>query len=111
MKVRVAGIELGGTKSVAVVAHDGTIIDRLTVPTTLPGPTLAALVDQVAVWNAASPIAAIGIGSFGPIALDPADPAFGMITATPKPIVARTSLLLAEYLPGYRPDQHIELSS
>jgi fructokinase len=92
MTVRVAGIELGGTKSVAVLAHDDTIIDRLMVPTTLPGPTLAALVDQVAVWNAASPLAAIGIGSFGPIALDPADPAFGMITASPKPFWSHTDI-------------------
>lgn len=92
MKSRVAGIELGGTKSVAVLAHDGTVIDRLLVPTTGPRQTLAALVDQVTKWNVAAPISAIGIGSFGPIALDPADPAFGMITTTPKPFWSHTDI-------------------
>lgn len=92
MNVRVVGIELGGTKSVAVLAHDGIIIDRLLIPTTRPDQTLAALVDQVTVWDAATPIEAIGIGSFGPIALDPADPAFGMITVTPKPYWSLTDV-------------------
>lgn len=92
MTVRVAGVELGGTKSIAVLAHDGMIIDRYLIPTTRPSQTLAALVDQVARWNAATPIAAIGIGSFGPIALDLADPAFGMTTITPKPFWSHTDV-------------------
>ena len=81
----IAGIELGGTKSVAVLARGGAIVDRLQVPTTLPGPTLAALGARVAAWHGATPLAAIGIASFGPVALDPADPVFGHILATPKP--------------------------
>ena len=92
MNIRVAGIELGGTKSIAVLAHDSTIIERFVVPTTRPDRTLAALVDQVAAWHAVRPIAALGIGSFGPIALDRADPAFGMITSTPKPYWAQTDV-------------------
>ena len=81
----IAGIELGGTKSVAVLATGSTIIDRLQVPTTRPEPTLAALVERVAAWHADAPLEAIGIASFGPVALDPADPAFGSILPTPKP--------------------------
>lgn len=92
MTMRVAGIELGGTKSIAVLAHDGVIIDRHAIPTGRPDQTLATLVDQLSAWNAAQPVAAIGIGSFGPIALDPADPAFGMITTTPKPFWAHTDV-------------------
>lgn len=88
----IAGIELGGTKSVAVLAAGRTILDRLQVPTTHPGPTLAALVARVATWHAADPVDAIGIASFGPLALDPADPAFGAITVTTKPHWSHTDV-------------------
>lgn len=81
----IAGIELGGTKSVAVLATGRTIVERLQIPTTLPEPTLTALIERVAAWHAAGSLAAIGIASFGPLALNPDDPAFGRITATPKP--------------------------
>ncbi len=81
----IAGIELGGTKCVAVLARGRDILDRLIVPTAAPAPTLAAMLDQIAAWHSSAPVAAIGIASFGPIVLDPADPAFGRIGKTPKP--------------------------
>ena len=84
MTSRVAGIELGGTKGIAVLVRDGAIVDRLRVPTTLPEPTLAALIGQVAAWHSIEGLDAIGIASFGPLALDPGDPAFGFITSTTK---------------------------
>jgi fructokinase len=88
----IAGIELGGTKSIAVLSRRGTIVDRLQVPTLLPEATLAALVDRVAAWHAAAPVDAIGIASFGPLALDPAAPAFGHITVTTKPDWSHTDV-------------------
>ena len=88
----IAGIELGGTKSIAVLSRRGTIVDRLQVPTLLPEATLAALVDRVAAWHAAAPVDAIGIASFGPLALDPAAPDFGHITVTTKPDWSHTDV-------------------
>lgn len=82
---RVAGVELGGTKSIAVIACGVRIVDRLKVVTTTPGATLAALSDWIAANHATTPVAAIGIASFGPLDLDPRSPGFGRILATPKP--------------------------
>ena len=82
---RLAGVEIGGTKAIAVLANGATIIDRLVVPTTTPGETLAALIDRIARWDQAAPIAALGIASFGPIRLAVDAPDFGQILATSKP--------------------------
>ncbi|MFC3582185.1 ROK family protein [Sphingomonas hylomeconis] len=82
---RFAGIELGGTKAIAVIAEGNRIIDRRVIPTVAPGQTLPALRAQLDRWLAEAPFAALGIASFGPIQLDPAHPDFGHILATPKP--------------------------
>lgn len=82
---RFAGIELGGTKAIAVLAEGDRIVDRKVLPTTEPRPTLAALRRQLDDWDADAPIAGLGIASFGPIRLDPAYADFGSILATPKP--------------------------
>ena len=81
---RLAGVEIGGTKAIAVLADGATIINRLVVPTTTPGETLAALADQLARWDQAAPIAALGIASFGPIRLAADAPDHGRILATSK---------------------------
>ena len=83
--VRLAGVELGGTKAIAVLSNGAQIIDRLTVPTTTPDATLAALVEQLIRWDNAGAIAALGIASFGPIRLAPGAHDYGRILATPKP--------------------------
>ena len=82
---RFAGIELGGTKAIAVLAMGDTIVDRHVVPTTQPEPTLSALRAVLDDWNRQAPLDGLGIASFGPIQLDPQHPAFGDILATPKP--------------------------
>ena len=82
---RIAGVELGGTKSIAVLDVDGVIVDRRQIATTSPAATLATLVETVAGWDAARPLAALGIASFGPLRLDPRQPDFGTIGGTPKP--------------------------
>ena len=83
---RVAGVELGGTKALAVLARGGTIIERVRWPTGEPEATLAAIGEEIARWHASEPVAAIGLASFGPLCLDAAAPAFGRIVGTPKPL-------------------------
>ncbi|RYY44439.1 MAG: ROK family protein [Sphingomonadales bacterium] len=78
----IAGLELGGTKCVALLATGpDDIRQRLTVPTTTPGETLAALETALDGWA----FDAIGVASFGPLELDRTQPRFGSITATTKP--------------------------
>ncbi len=76
-----AGVELGGTKTIALLAHENEIVDRLQVATTTPDETLGAIATRLARWRPA----ALGIASFGPVAIHRDDPAFGRILATPKP--------------------------
>ncbi|WP_226016449.1 ROK family protein [Novosphingobium sp. FKTRR1] len=86
MNVRIAGIELGGTKCVATLGDvEGRVIQQFTVPTTLPGTTLPALSAILARWADEAPFAALGVGSFGPVGLTHGTPDFGHITATAKP--------------------------
>lgn len=82
---RLAGVELGGTKAIAVLAEGATIIDRRVVSTTTPEETLGALIAQVARWDQDAPVAALGIASFGPIRLAASALDFGQILATTKP--------------------------
>ncbi len=85
-KKLVGGIELGGTKSIALVARGTEIIAMTRLPTGEPHATLGALCDSLAKWEVAhGPMRAVGIGSFGPILLDRADPNYGRIASTPKP--------------------------
>lgn len=82
----VAGVELGGTKAIVVLARGATIVDRLRVPTSDPDTTLAAVTERIAAWIAAGDRPeTIGIGSFGPVGLDPGRGDYGHITTTPKP--------------------------
>lgn len=82
---RIAGVELGGTKAVAVLWHDGAIVDQLRVPTRDPETTLAGVVAGLERWWDVSPFAALGIATFGPVTLDPTAREFGCIRTTPKP--------------------------
>ncbi len=62
------------------------IRDQRSVPTQAPGETLAALAAIVREWaDGPAGAAALGIASFGPIAISPADPRYGHMLATPKP--------------------------
>lgn len=82
---RLAGIELGGTKCVVVLGNGATIVERVQLPTTTPGETLAGAVAVLRGWNDSAPLAAIGVASFGPIRVDPLADDYGQILATPKP--------------------------
>jgi fructokinase len=81
------GVEGGGTKFVCVV---GTGPDDVRAEARLPTTSPAETIGQaIAFFRDAQarlgPLAGIGIGSFGPVDLQPASPTFGFITSTPKP--------------------------
>ncbi|MEZ0243579.1 MAG: ROK family protein [Sphingomonas sp.] len=78
----IAGLELGGTKCVALLATGpDDVREKVTVPTTDPETTLAALEAALDGWA----FDAIGVASFGPLELNAGHPDFGAITATTKP--------------------------
>ena len=77
-----AGVELGGTKCVALLARGpGEVLARETVATTSADETLDSLAAILARWD----FEALGIASFGPLDLDERSPTYGHITSTPKP--------------------------
>ncbi|UIN30528.1 ROK family protein [Microbacterium binotii] len=79
------GIETGGTKIVCAAAPEGDprrILSRSSVATGEPDTTLAAVGDFIRTLD--GEIAGVGIAAFGPLDLDPASPAYGSITSTPK---------------------------
>lgn len=83
--MRLAGLELGGTKCIAVLSDGPTITERLQIPTTEPGTTLDAALEVLCEWDTAAPLAAIGVASFGPVRVDRTAADFGRMLTTPKP--------------------------
>lgn len=83
----IGAVEAGGTKFVAALAReDGTVLAQSRIPTQTPAECFPALAEFFR--NAAAahgPVAAFGVASFGPIDIDPASPAYGTFTTTPKP--------------------------
>ncbi|MFC0684223.1 ROK family protein [Novosphingobium clariflavum] len=80
-----AAIEAGGTKFVCGIGTGKGSLRTVTIPTRDPEATLAdveAFVDRAI--DELGPLAAIGLGSFGPLDLDPVSPRYGQILATPK---------------------------
>lgn len=80
------GIEAGGTKFLCVVGHDPQrILAQVRIETTNPDETLQRVAQFFLPFTAAGRIRTLGLGSFGPIDLDPASETYGCITSTPKP--------------------------
>ncbi len=74
-------IEAGGTKFVCAIGDEqGTIIDRVQIPTTLPEETIPKVIE----FFRKHPVKAIGIGSFGPIDVNRESASYGNVTSTPK---------------------------
>src|SRR5487761_334708 len=81
-----AGIEAGGTKFVcAVGTGPDDLRARAVLPTTTPEATLREVIAFFTAQRRQTRLQAAGIGSFGPLGLNPAAPDFGHITSTPKP--------------------------
>lgn len=83
----IGAVEAGGTKFVLALADiEGAILDQVRIDTRAPRETFA---EMTAWFDAAAPrhgtIGAFGVGSFGPIGIDPAQPDFATFTTTPKP--------------------------
>lgn len=83
--MRLAGIELGGTKAIAVLGNGDVILDKRILPTRHPDETLGALNTLLRDWYAATPFDGLGIASFGPVGVNPASPCYGTMLDTPKP--------------------------
>lgn len=87
-------IEAGGTKFVCAVGSAASgIAATKTIPTSDPDTTFAAVTEFFQTAGRAHEIAAVGIGSFGPVGVDPASPSYGRILATPKPGWQGTDML------------------
>jgi fructokinase len=77
------GVETGGTWCVCALGRGpGDLVAHERFPTGEPAPTLERI---AAFFDAHQTPAAIGVGSFGPVDLDPRSPTWGQVTTTPKP--------------------------
>jgi len=76
-------IEAGGTKFVCGVGSGPEDFRSKEIPTSTPQPTIAAVVAALRELAPAG-LRSVGVGSFGPVDINPASPAWGSITSTPK---------------------------
>lgn len=77
----IGALEAGGTKMVVATGYaDGAVVEREEIPTTTPEETVTAING----WFKDKGIAALGIGAFGPTAVNPVSPEYGHILETPK---------------------------
>jgi fructokinase len=87
------GIEAGGTKWVCAIGTGPDDIRAETrFPTTTPAETLSCAVEFFRAHDSEQ-LAAIGVGSFGPVDLNPLSSSYGYITTTPKPRWANTDVV------------------
>lgn len=80
--MRIGAVEAGGTKFVCGIGNENGIIeDSISFPTEHPEATL----EQAIQYFQDKQVEAIGVGSFGPIDMNPASSTYGYVTTTPKP--------------------------
>ncbi|BBH22926.1 putative fructokinase [Paenibacillus baekrokdamisoli] len=78
----IGAVEAGGTKFVCGIGNEeGVIQERVSFPTERPEETLAQVID----YFRDKQVESIGVGTFGPINIDPLSPLYGYVTTTPKP--------------------------
>jgi fructokinase len=88
------GIEGGGTKFVCIVGSGPeNIIEQTRIETTTPDETFQKAIQFFKPYTDQEKIKSIGIGSFGPLDLNPDSPTYGFITSTPKPGWSNTDVL------------------
>lgn len=86
----IAGVELGGTKCICILARGpDTIEEEVRIPTTTPAETLAAIEAVLDRWTG---FVGIGVASFGPVGVDRAGADWGQVTVTPKPGWSHTDI-------------------
>lgn len=79
--MKIGALEAGGTKMVlGIFAGDGALLHQETFPTEEPEITMP----RMQAFFKDHQVDALGVGSFGPLDLDPASPTYGWITTTPK---------------------------
>ena len=79
--MRYGALEAGGTKMVMAIMDDsGNILKKETILTKKPAETMPVMID----FFRDNKADVLGIGSFGPLDLNPDSPNFGSITMTPK---------------------------
>jgi fructokinase len=82
----VAGVELGGTKCVCLLASGpDAVVAEARIATTTRAETFGEVERVLDRWRADHGFAALGIAPFGPLELRPEAPDFGHITVTTKP--------------------------
>ena len=82
----VAGVELGGTKCLCMLASGpDDICAEVRVATRGPAETLTAVGAVLARWHTQHAFRALGVASFGPLDLELGSPDYGLILGTPKP--------------------------
>lgn len=87
------GIEAGGTKFVCLVASGPShIVEEVRFSTTTPEETLGKAIQFFRPFVSSGQISAIGVGSFGPLDLNPESSTYGFITSTPKPHWSNTNV-------------------
>jgi len=77
------GIEAGGTKFVCGIGTGPDDLKTAQFPTSTPETTVASAIGFFKA-EAGTRLDAVGIGSFGPVDLDPSSATYGHITSTPK---------------------------
>lgn len=93
---KIGALEAGGTKMVLAVYDEAmNELDRISLPTENPSVTMP----KMKAFFDGHQVDALGVGSFGPLDLDPASPTYGNITSTPK-LKWRDYPLLKELLAG-----------
>lgn len=81
-----AGVELGGTKCVCILAAGpDDIRDRKVIATTVPWETLPAIQAVLEGWAQVHGFCGLGVASFGPITVAPDVAGYGQVGATNKP--------------------------
>jgi fructokinase len=87
-------VEAGGTKWVCAIGSGPDSLQAETrFPTTTPTATLARAIAFFQEHQHLGQLAAIGVGSFGPVDLNPRSATYGYITSTPKPGWAHTNVV------------------
>lgn len=80
-----AGVELGGTKCICLLASGpDDIREEVRVETTTPAETLGAIRAVLARWHDQQGFASVGVASFGPLELDAEAARYGCIVNTSK---------------------------